>query len=502
MTARGSATAILPAAVFLAAAAAVRAGTPGAFLACPASLSGLAPSAVVAGDFDRDGSVDLVVLDEGRGEAVLVRGSRSLLAAGACDALQEDSPVAIGARPISAFVADVDRNGTADVVVAALDGVRLLLGDGAGGFSAQDPLEAGADPQSVVADDFDGDGVTDLAVATGVGNAVSVLYGSPSGGFDPPAAISLERPLRRLAVADFDLDGAPDLAALSDQSGTVTVLLRDSEEPRSFRVHEDVAVGVAPTDLGIGDVDRDGLPDIAVVSRGAGATGELAVFFGRRSAGTVTFARDAVRLAAGRSPSAVAVADFDGDGSPDVAVADEDADLVAFYLGDGAGGLTPVDLCSTPSGGIVSCRVGRRPRAMAAADFDGDGRPDLAAANEGDGTLTFILSSNPPPTPTFTPTATFTVTPTFTPTSTPTPTFTPTATPTATPTFTPTETGTPTRTPTVTHTRTPTVTSTPGLFDVSGESCAIGTKPDGAWALPWLAVIALLALGTARRRAG
>jgi hypothetical protein len=161
----------------------------------------------------------------------------------------------------------------------------------------------------------------------------------------------------------------------------------------------------------------------------------------------------ATNFGVGSNPFSVAVADVNGDGRPDLLVANINSNNVSVLLNTTApGATTPAFAAATNFG------VGSSPTSVAVGDVNGDGRPDLLVANQGSNSVSVLLNADPPPTPTSTATPTETATPTATSTATPTETATPTATSTATPTET--STPTPTSTATATSTDTPTATST------------------------------------------
>jgi hypothetical protein len=87
----------------------------------------------------------------------------------------------------------------------------------------------------------------------------------------------------------------------------------------------------------------------------------------------------------GQSPSAIVLQDFNGDGKTDLAIANTNDNTVSIFLGNGDGTFSPA---SNPA---VS--VGNAPWAIVAADFNGDGKQDLAVANVGDGTVTILLGN-------------------------------------------------------------------------------------------------------------
>ena len=90
-----------------------------------------------------------------------------------------------GDGPLSVAVGDFNGDGKQDLAVAniASDDVSILLGDGAGNFSAPTNFTVGDSPDSVAVGDFNGDGKQDLAVANIASDDVSILLGDGTGNF-------------------------------------------------------------------------------------------------------------------------------------------------------------------------------------------------------------------------------------------------------------------------------------------------------------------------------
>jgi hypothetical protein len=132
-------------------------------------------------------------------------------------------------------------------------------------------------------------------------------------------------------------------------------------------------IGSTPFSVAVGDFDGDGTPDLAVANAGSGS---VSVLLGK---GDGTF-RTAVNYAVGADPVSVAVGDFDGDGTPDIAVANLNSNNVSMLLGKGDGIFRPA----------VNYAVGSGPVSVVAGDFNGDGRLDLAVANERDNTISVL----------------------------------------------------------------------------------------------------------------
>ena len=236
--------------------------------------------------------------------------------------------------------------------------------------------QTGRRPNALAVADLNGDGKRDLVTAND--GTVSVLWNGGRGRFGARADIPGGG--ESVAIADLNRDGRPDLAVLRARArfagcrgcGAVWVLLnRGGRFARGgvYRAGTDASAVVA------GDLDGDGVPDLAVANEGGrvrsdtraeGATGTVSVFRGRGD-GTFLPRKD---YAAGSSPMSLALADLNGDGRLDVATAgDEGVSSVLVNRGDGSF-RTRGDYDST-----------RGPTWVVADDLDGNGSQDLAVAS-------------------------------------------------------------------------------------------------------------------------
>lgn len=216
-----------------------------------------------------------------------------------------------------------------------------------------------------------------------------VIETLPSGGIAPDD----------IAVADFNGDGLQDLAVGHWKGGVLSVLLGEEREG-AFRVPAEgsarrVVMGDEHWQVLARDFDRDGRVDVAVPvwtfapGDGADRTARLAVFRGDGRGGL--HATPAYMTGVDREARSIAAADFDRDGWLDLAVANPGSGRasdggVAIVRGDGAGSFAPPDAADVALVG---------PQGIAAADFDLDGSPDLAVASRpvsGDGQLTVLLN--------------------------------------------------------------------------------------------------------------
>jgi uncharacterized protein (UPF0548 family) len=185
-----------------------------------------------------------------------------------------------------------------------------------------------------------------------------------------------------VAVGDFNGDGKLDLAVANGDGDTVSIRLGNGTG--TFTNAPDVVVGGSPTSVAVGGFNGDGKLDLAVAN-GDGSTVSIRLGTGD---GTFTNAPDVV---VGSLPFSVAVGDFNGDGKPDLATANSGngSNSVSIRLGNGDGTFT----------NAPDVPVGITPASVAVGDFNGDGKPDLAVANEDSNTVTVLLNTFPGPPP-------------------------------------------------------------------------------------------------------
>ena len=227
----------------------------------------------------------------------------------------------VGASPTGVVVGDFNGDGKPDIAVAnSVDGsVSILLGNGDGTFKAATVFTAGIGPGSIAIGDFNNDGKLDLAVfkqgdGASVAGAVSILLGKGDGTFQAPQTVTLALTATAMAVADFNLDKKSDLAVSNHDSntGNVTVDILLGNGDGTFQAAK--TSPVVPTGTGlfaVADFDNDTKPDLAVLGSGG-----LAILRGQ---GDGTFLQGTA-LPVAFVPNVVFTADFNGDGKVDLVV--------------------------------------------------------------------------------------------------------------------------------------------------------------------------------------
>ena len=239
-------------------------------------------------------------------------------------------------------------------------------------LAAPPPLASGKWPLETAIGDWNGDGMTDFATANSIDGTVSVFLGCGGGSFAPKAdyAVAMasdSAPLAGLTSCDLNLDGKPDLVAVGNEGQiTVTVLL-GTGDGTFFLKGISQLTGRGGT-LVCADLSGDGKGDVALPNASSDfISNTLSVLLGVGD-GTLETSSNYSSTA---YPSMIAVGDVNEDGRVDL-VAGASGGVLPL-LGNADGGLTR--LPSQP-GGLVDMS------AIAIADLNGDGHPDLGVGDQ------------------------------------------------------------------------------------------------------------------------
>jgi hypothetical protein len=315
--------------------------------------------------------------------AVSVTGARA-----AVNFTRTGSDVTVGGSPTAVASADFNADGKLDLAVANRPAgtsdsgdLSVMSGNGDGTFAGGVSLPVGSGPVAIATGDFNNDGTPDIVVADQNDGRVSVLLNRGNMLFAAPVTADTGRIPAAIAVGDFNGDRNLDVAtANSEEPGTVTILLGGGDG--TLQPGSNVTVGTAPAALVAVDVDGDHNLDLVVANNSGGgvdANGSLTVLKG---AGNGTFdAQTEITSSLFAGPAAIVSADFNGDGKADLAVANS-GNTVVVLRGSGS----PPFQVLTPA-----LTVGQQPTGIVAADFDGDGKVDLATSNYIDDKVSVLL---------------------------------------------------------------------------------------------------------------
>jgi hypothetical protein len=332
----------------------------------------------IAADLNGNGKVDLAGAGANAVSVMLGNGDGTFQA-------KTDFPVATQTQAVAA--GDFNSDAKMDLVVTLNDpqlSLALLTGTGTGTFNPPTyfPNTSGFDSPAIAATDLNSDGKLDLVVMHSIGcftggctvaHSITILLGNGNGTFQMPSEIDVATSPTAMAVNDFNGDGIEDVA-IGGENTELSILLGVGDGTFVRQTLVTLVPGgdlfSACNDIGVGDLNRDGIQDLVVpLGNGEGN----AILIGNGNGTFQVMSR--IQIDETFAPLHVAVADYNRDGLLDIArtMGDGTNGLMQIMNGNGNGTFQPpVNYLVPPPqssiGGIV----------IIASDWNGDGKPDIA----------------------------------------------------------------------------------------------------------------------------
>jgi hypothetical protein len=401
--------------------------------------TGTVPVAVAAGDFARSGFQSMAVADSTNKniKVYLATGAGTFTSAytyAACNGLPTNS------GPTGIIAADVTNDGYPDLIVACSGTIDLFQNTGAsnpgqfsevatftvtsptamvvGNFSGRSTpdlaiartggitvftnvggtngtinISQSGTLTGIVTGDFNHDGHLDLALSDSANSRVDVLTGNGTGNFTLLGTYSTGANTNPngIVAADFNNDGNLDVATINHGKNTATVLLGSATGALTVQTAQ--ATGTNPIGISVADVNSDGYPDVIAFDSPTGSTGEVDVLLGNGN-GTLQKAQASSQTFVPGTQATVA--DFNRDGKPDLAVTQQTTNQVSLLLNNTLPTQYP-DGRSYSAAHALNNGHGNMADGVAVGDFNKDGLLDVAVSYLSDNQVQILLNNGSGP---------------------------------------------------------------------------------------------------------
>lgn len=345
---------------------------------------GVHPNTLALADFDSDGDIDIAipaVLDPTL--VILANDGRGGFERIATNPWPKPAPGGPVPGAIDVEAADIDGDAVPELLMTTFADNRVAIASALGspgdpaGWTVTDNIDVLGEPACLAIAQLIGAEHVDLAVTRGQDNDLMLLAGDGLGGFQEHGRVPLERRPTAITPVDIDGNGQLEIAVVASIANTLTILAWDDDSGR-YQPVAGAPLSGWPASLASADLDGDGDPELIGASN-LGNTLFTVDFTGPPRAGSL--ALNVSEQPTARGAFGVALADFDGDGFIDVAVAEKFADTITLFR-NRDGSLAPETVYP----------VGAGPTPIATADLDGDGTADLVVANGFSNDVHILLS--------------------------------------------------------------------------------------------------------------
>ncbi|MFQ5454793.1 MAG: FG-GAP repeat domain-containing protein [Nitrospirota bacterium] len=369
------------------------------------------PYSLAFGLLDKDSFIDIAAVNSSSNSISIFFGDGN---AGFTESAE--SPITVGSVPEEMVITDFNLDGFPDIAVvnSGSNDVTILLGMRNNRFNPAVNYTSGVTaPKGITQGDFNGDGFADIAIADSGNGGVSILLNDGDGGFGEPTLIGVSSLPEDIAAADFDNDDILDLAIASTGSNEIIILKGDgtgnfiSDLSSQVEPLGQYPTGDSPTEMVIGDFNRDKFLDVAVVNSGSNNVSILLCTVivqvpngedtfrdcgaGGTGGGSTTDLVEAEGspYSVGGNPVSIISGDFNENGILDLAVVNLDStgdNAVSILTGNGDG--TFAQPYSLPAGS--------KPTSILSVDLNRDNRLDLIVANSASNSISILSGGGVP----------------------------------------------------------------------------------------------------------
>jgi IPT/TIG domain/FG-GAP-like repeat/FG-GAP repeat len=307
------------------------------------------------------------------------------------NSFSQKTDFASAANPDGIAVGDLNNDGKPDLAVAnpTNNTVSLFINSvttmGIPAYAPHAELTTGISPRDIAIDDFDNDGNLDIVVSNSGAASVSVFRNQGSGTFNTKLDFAAGTGAQAIATGDVDADGRMDIVVVNKTAGTVSVLINTTTDSNiAFAAHSDFTVGISPAGVAIGDLNRDGRPEIAVTNSGSNT---VSVFTNKSIPGTLSLGLR-VDHTTGTTPAGVAITKVNDNSQAVMIVVNKGGASVTIYQAFNQFGLY------TYFGTKTNLTTMASPESVIVNDLDGDGKVDLAINGSGGVSVLRNISPN------------------------------------------------------------------------------------------------------------
>ena len=351
------------------------------------------PREIRSADLNRDGLADLVVANNGSNSFSVHRNTSS---SPNDISFAQKMSYQSGTGVIAIELADIDGDGFQDVIVVnqnvkSISVFRNSSSDGSITFESQNNFTTGNWPHAITSADLDGDGKLDLITVNSLANTISVLRNNSAG----PGSVSFETKIDYptdefpifLKATDLNGDGRPEIITSNINGNTISIFSNKSDTPESIVLDPkiDIATGSGPWGISVGDLNMDGIMDLAVANVNSST---VSIFKNESTGQTLEFA-EKIDFNTGTSPRGIDLGDLDGDGKLDMATANESGSVSVLSNRSNSSD----EIIFSPN---LNFNTGRSSQSVAIGDLDNDSKPELAVVNRLSNSISVLRNINGP----------------------------------------------------------------------------------------------------------